>query len=75
MRVGANIYTTISMSIYSLYVRYTSIPEVQYIEQLSPALVSPSSVGSQHIRCVHVRDRNMTKAGLSCPVYIAEWRT
>ena len=42
MRDGANIYTTISMSIHSLHVRYTSNPEVQYIEQLSPALVSPS---------------------------------
>ena len=75
MRVGANIYTTISMSIHSLHVRYTSNPEVQYIEQLSPALVSPSQVGSQHIRCVHVRDRNMAKAGMGCSVYIGQWRT
>ena len=46
MRVGANILSTISMSIHSLHVRCTS--------------------------SVHLRDRNMAKAGLS---YIADWRT
>ena len=75
MRDGANIYTTISMSIHSLHVRYTSNPEVQYIEQLSPALVSPSQVGSHNIRCVHVRDRNKAKAGMGCSVYMGQWRT